>query len=62
MTNGGGHSNALFKGDKKLHVNWRCIVFRAEADTAQLVISERTGGATTAVAINGVQVQPFLAP
>ena len=62
LTNGGGHSNALFRGDNKLQMNWRRIVFRAEGDTAKLVISDRGASASTAVAINGVQVQPFLPP
>ena len=61
LTNGGGHSNAIFRGDKKLYMNWRRIVFRALGETAQLTISD--GGDVTngfgAVAINGVQVQPY---
>ena len=61
LTNGGGHSKAIFRGDKKLYMNWRRIVFRVLGETAQLTISD--GGNVTdgfgAVAINGVQVQPY---
>jgi len=68
ITNGGAHGGALFGGKNKLCMNWRRIVFRATRDTTRLVISDWAddktpgGRAGQSVAINYVQLQPYLAP
>jgi len=68
ITNGSAHTSALFRLGNNLYMNWRRIVFRATRDTTRLVISDWAddktpgGGTGQSVAINGVQLQPYLAP
>ena len=65
ITNGGGHVGALFRKNK-LYMTWRRIVFRATGDTGQLVISDWPGeeppgrGIGRSIAVNDVQLQPYL--
>ena len=68
ITNGSAHTSALFRLGNNLHMNWRRIVFRATRETTRLVISDwgddKNPGAKIgqAVAINCVQLQPYLEP
>ena len=60
VTNGGGHNNAIFRGDKKLYMNWHRIVFRAMEQTATLTLSDAGGRVGQQIAINGVELAPYL--
>ena len=60
VTNGGGHYNALFKGDNKFHFNWHRVVFRAKQTTSRLVITDRGAQAGQQTIINGVELAPYL--
>jgi hypothetical protein len=60
VTNGGGHNTSLFRGDKKLYMNWHRIVFRAMEQTATLTLSDAGGRVGQQIAINGVELAPYL--
>ncbi len=60
VTNGGGHNNALFKADNRIHFNWHRVVFRARKETSTLTLTDAGGRVGQQIIINGVELAPYL--
>lgn len=60
VTNGGGHHDALFKPGNNIHFNWHRTVFRATGETATLTLTDAGGPAGDRIAVNGVELAPYL--
>ena len=60
VPNGNGHGTSVFRGDNKLYMNWHRIVFRAMKKKAELTLADAGGPIGQRIAINGVELAPYL--